>query len=129
MRWLDVLDDGRPILRLDERRYAYVDVEDAYLLVLSAQWDGDRPLIALNDGSTEPLACDTLVVGDDDALYCRVREGKLEARITTPAYYALSERIVENPGDPGGGFALRALGRLFPIGKRQHQAKPRTAQR
>ena len=112
-------------MRLDERRYAYVDVDDAHLLALSAQWDGDRPLIALNDGTTEPLACDTLVVSDDDALYCRVRSGKLEARMTTPAYYALSERIVE--GD--NGFALRALGRLFPIGQRQHQAKPRTAER
>ncbi len=95
---------------------------------MSAQWDGDRPLIALNDGTTEPLACETLAVGDGDALYCRVRDGALEARITTPAYYVLSERIVEDP-DRAGGFALRALGRLFPIGERQHQAKPSPAQR
>lgn len=111
LRWLDRLDDGRPILRLDERRYAYIDVEDAHLLALSARWDGDRAFIRLNDESEEELDYDSLSVGAGDALYADVRGGRLTARITTPAYYVLAERIE----DSGSGFALRAAGRLHPI--------------
>ena len=115
LRWLDVLPDGRPILRLDAARYAYVDVEDAMLLALSARWQGDRALLTLNDGTEEELAYDTLCVDPrDDALYCKVRDARLEARITTPAYYVLAERI-----QPAGRrFELRAAGRAFEIGPR-----------
>ena len=31
LRWLDVRDDGKNIVRLDDKRYAYVDVDDAHL--------------------------------------------------------------------------------------------------
>lgn len=112
LSWLDLREeDGRPILRLDERRYAYIDVEDAHLLVTSARWQGDRALVSLNDGSDEELAYDTLEVGDGEALYCRVRDRRLRARVTTPAYYVLAERIEET----ADGFALRAAGEVFPI--------------
>jgi hypothetical protein len=111
LRWLDRLDDGRPILRLDEKRYAYVDVDDADLLAVSARWDGDRAFIGLNDESEEELDYASLTVGADNALYCRVRGGRLTARVTTPAYYVLAERLEES----GDGFALRAAGRLHPI--------------
>jgi hypothetical protein len=106
LRWLDRLDDGRPILRLDEKRYAYVDVEDADLLALSARWRGDRVFLCLNDESEEELDYASLAVGPGHALYCRVRRGRLRARITTPAYYVLAEHIEEAPG----GFVLRAAG-------------------
>src|SRR5262245_13060798 len=71
LRWLDRRDeDGRPILRLDERRYAYVDVEDADLLVLSARWlAGDHLMLSLNDGSEEELDYATLRVGSANAMY------------------------------------------------------------
>ena len=116
LRWIDRLDDGRDVLRLDETRYAYLEVEDAHLLVVSARWQGDCATVTLNDGATEELAYDTLCTADDNALYCAVRAGRLEARITTPAYYALAEHIEEH-GD--GGFALRAAGGLFVIGRRE----------
>lgn len=111
LRWLDRLEDGRPILRLDEKRYAYVDVDDADLLVVSARWDGDRALIGLNDESEEELDYSSLTVSACNALYCRARSGRLTARVTTPAYYVLAERIEES----GDGFALRAVGRLHLI--------------
>jgi hypothetical protein len=115
LRWLDRLPDGRPILRLDERRYAYVDVEDADLLALSARWAGERALLVLNDEREEELDPATLEIGEGGALYCRVRGGVLTARVTTPAYYALAERIVETAP---GAFALRAGGQLFAIRRR-----------
>ena len=114
LRWLDRLDDGRPILRLDEKRYAYVDVDDAELLALSARWQGDRALLTLNDENEEELDYASLEVDADNALYCRVRGGRLTARITTPAYYVLAERIDESPD----GFVLRAAGATHRIGHR-----------
>ena len=115
LRWLDRLDDGRPILRLDERRYAYVDVDDAELLALSARWQGDRAFLTLNDESDEELDYASLEVDADNALYCSARGGRLTARITTPAYYALAERIEETST---GRFVLRAAGAEHAIGRR-----------
>jgi hypothetical protein len=112
LRWLDVRDDGRDIVRLDDQRYAYVEVDDAHLRALSARWDGDRVRLVLDDGSDEELAYETLAIGPGDALYCRVRGGRLRARLTTPAYAVIAERIEEVPG----GFALRAAGALHQIG-------------
>lgn len=112
LRWLDRLEDGRPILRLDERRYAYVDVDDTELLARGARWDGDRLILALNDGTEEELAYDTLRVRPDHSLVCDVRGGRLAARVTTAAYQVLSQRVVETPG---GGFALDAAGARHPL--------------
>lgn len=112
LRWLDRLEDGRPILRLDERRYAYVDVDDTELLARGARWDGDRLILALNDGTEEELAYDTLRVRPDHSLVCDVRGGRLAARVTTAAYQVLSQRVVETAG---GGFALDAAGARHPL--------------
>jgi hypothetical protein len=117
LRWIDRLDDGRPILRLDQQRYAYVDVDDAHLLVTSARWQDDRAFVTLNDGSEQELEYDSLQRGDDDALYCTVRNGRLDARVTTPAYYVLAERIAPSPSWDGA-FVLRAHDREFAIGRR-----------
>lgn len=111
LRWLDVRDDGKDLVRLDDKRYAYVDVEDAHLRAVSARWDGDRVRLVLDDGADEELAYDSLSTGSDDALYARVRGGRLRARVTTPAYQVIAQRIEEVPG----GFALRAAGALHPI--------------
>jgi hypothetical protein len=114
LRWMDRLDDGRPVLRLDEDRYVYLEVDDAPLLVTAARWQGDRAFITTNDGVEQELACESLRTGDDNAMYCSVRDGRLEARITTPAFYVLAEHIEES----ADGFGLRARGRLFDIGSR-----------
>lgn len=133
LRWLDLRDDGRPILRLDERRYAYIDIEDAALLVLSARWDRDRVWLTLNDGSEEELDYASLTIGAGHALYCTVRGGRLRARLTTAAYYRLATGIqpadaaTTATGDPGpdqagdASFVLVARGTVFPIRGRQQQ--------
>jgi hypothetical protein len=113
LRWLDVLPDGRNVVRLDAQRYAYVDVEDAHLRATSARWEGDRAWLVLDDGSEEELAYDTLTAASDDAVYCQVRGGTLRARVSTPAYYVLAEHIVETPT----GFALRAAGGTHAIAR------------
>src|SRR5215467_9035727 len=62
-RWLDRNDDGRYVLRLDERRFAYLDVDDTPLVARAARVDAaGRILLALSDGAEEPLDPATLTV-------------------------------------------------------------------
>jgi hypothetical protein len=110
LRWLDVRDDGRDIVRLDDRRYAYVEVEDAHLRARSARWDGDRCIMLWDDDRETELAYGTLRQAADHALYVQVHD-RLRGRIAGPAYHAIAERIVETPD----GFALDAAGRSWPI--------------
>jgi hypothetical protein len=107
-RWLDRLpaaapgtapagDEGRYVLRLDERRYAYVDVEDTPLVVTSLRWEngagGACAQLGLNDGSEEPLDARTLSIDGAGVLRCWVRAGKLEARLATSAAVVLAQNI------------------------------------
>lgn len=118
LRWLDVRDDGRDIVRLDEQRYAYIDVAAEHLRVTSARWvpgddgaESDHLELSLDDGTTEELAYTTLASGDDDALRCRVRGGKLRARFSTAAQQVALERVE----DDGAGPRLRAAGAAWTI--------------
>ncbi|MEJ7599102.1 MAG: hypothetical protein WKG01_14430 [Kofleriaceae bacterium] len=109
LRWLDVLDDGRDIVRLDDKRHAYVEVEDAHLRALSAHWDGDRCLVLWDDDQEEELDYASLRQAPDHAFYARAR-GKLRGRIAGAAHHAVTERIVEDDG-----FKLAAAGKQWPI--------------
>jgi hypothetical protein len=113
LRWLDVLDDGRDIVRLDARRYAYVDVEDAHLRARSARWTGDRCFVLWDDDRETELDYGSLRQAADHALYVRAC-GRLRGRIAGPAYHAVAERIIEAP-EARDGFALAAAGRRWPI--------------
>lgn len=112
LRWLDVRPtDGKDIIRLDDKRYAYVEIEDAHLRALSAHWDGDRCRILWDDDHEEELDYAHLRQAPDNALYTTARAGKLRGRIASPAYQTVAERIVE----AGTGFALEAAGQRWPI--------------
>jgi hypothetical protein len=108
LRWLDVL-DGRDIIRLDDKRYAYVEVEDAHLRAKSAHWDGDRVRVLWDDDEERELDYTTLRQAEDHAFYAQV--GKLRGRLAGPAYHAIVERVVE----AADGFALDAAGARWPI--------------
>jgi hypothetical protein len=110
LRWMDVLDDGRDIVRLDEKRYAYVEVEDAHLRARSARWDGERCLVLWDDEHEAELDYGDLRQAADHALYTRARD-RLRGRIAGPAYHAIAERIVETNGE----FCLEAAGKRWPI--------------
>src|SRR5262245_35825796 len=99
-RWLDRLPppDGRYVLRLDERRFAYLDdVEDTPLVARAARIDpaGDVRL-ALSDGSEERLDPATLTVDDAGVLRAWVRDGRLEARLATSAAAVLGDALSED---------------------------------
>lgn len=110
LRWLDVRDDGRDIVRLDDKRYAYVEIEDAHLRAKSARWDGERCLVLWDDDQEEELDYGSLRQAEDNAFYARVR-GKLRGRIAGPAHHAIAEHVVETDR----GFALAASGAQWPI--------------
>src|SRR6476620_5856699 len=81
LRWLDVRDDGRDIIRLDDKRYAYVEIEDAHLRALSARWEAGRCFVLWDDDRERELAYATLRQAADHALYARV--GPLRGRIAS----------------------------------------------
>jgi hypothetical protein len=110
LRWLDVRDDGRDIVRLDDKRYAYVDIEDAHLRARSARWRDARCFITWDDEDERELDYGSLRQAADHALYALAR-GRLRGRVAGPAYHAVAERIVED----GDGFALEAAGRRWKI--------------
>jgi hypothetical protein len=115
-RWLDRLDDGRYILRLDQDRFAYLDVEDTPLVVRALRVDGDRVSLQLSDGSEEPLDPLTLTVDGQGILRCWVRARRIEARLATSAAAVLAERITETPQGPA--LALGA-GPRQPLARRR----------
>lgn len=112
-RWLDRLPppEDRYVLRLDAQRFAYLEVEDTPLVATSLRLAGERALLGLQDGSEEALDPATLTVDDQGILRCRVRGGRLEARLDTAASAVLADRI-----EDGG---LRLAGALTPISARR----------
>ena len=113
-RWLDRLPppDGRYILRLDARRFAYLDVDDTPLLVRAARVDpAGAVFLALSDGAEEPLDPATLTVDGAGQVRAYVRGGRLEARLSSSALAALADRFTECDGRP----AWRAETRLIPL--------------
>jgi len=113
--WLDRLPapDGRYVLRLDEKRFAYLeDVADTPLVARAARVDADGGVrLALSDGSEEPLDPATLTVDDAGVLRAWVRGGRLEARLASSAAAVLADAITEDAGRP----LLRLAGRTYAI--------------
>jgi hypothetical protein len=105
-RWLDRNPDGRWVLRLDERRFVYLDVDDAPFVVRSLRWQGDRAWVRLSDDSDEELDYGSVRLRGSQP-YCRVKGGRFDARVATAAWGALAEQI--------DGERLRAAGREWPI--------------
>ncbi len=112
-RWLDRNPDGRYVLRLDERRFVYLDVDDAPFVVRSLRWEGDRAIAQLSDGGEEALDASTLRLKRGVA-YATVK-GRFDARLATAAWGALQARLHERDGAvwldaAGGPYRLGKLG-------------------
>jgi hypothetical protein len=116
-RWLDRLPppDGRYVLRLDERRFAYLeDVADTPLVARAARVDpAGAVFLALSDGSEEALDPATLTVDDAGVLRAWVRGGRLEARLASSAAAVVADQI--DVSEDGGRPRLRLAGRSYAI--------------
>jgi hypothetical protein len=111
-RWLDRDEEGKWVLRLDGERFVWVEVEDAPHYVRSARWEGERVMVLLADGGEEELAYGTVRVRGG-RVYCLVKNGRFEARVSTAAWGVLGEGVEERDG---GRMALRAAGKEWEIG-------------
>jgi hypothetical protein len=90
---------GRYVIYLAGQK-CYVDVEDTAFVVWEATLEGgERIVIRLSDDTWESLNLDTLYVGGDNVLYCRVKDGRFPARFRRAAYYQLAEHVQEELGE------------------------------
>jgi uncharacterized protein len=76
-----------------------VEVDDAPFVVVRAERDGDRLMLTLNDLAREALAPETLRFRVGGVPYCRVKDGRFEARWSRAATYQLLQHVQSD--DPG----------------------------
>jgi hypothetical protein len=104
--------DGSYFLQVGDER-ASITVEDTPYVVKSVEGDATSGFtVVLNDEEREPLDYDSLEVGPDNVLYCRVKRGAFPARFLRAAYYHLSDCL---GADDDGGFFFNVAGRRYPV--------------
>ncbi|MFA9434342.1 MAG: hypothetical protein ACERKR_06660 [Deltaproteobacteria bacterium] len=112
---------GLYIIQMGKQR-CYLEVEDTPLVITgvlhTAEREGDKPeqlLLAIKHLETrESLDPESLWIGEQNVLYCRVMEGEIPARFLRPAYYQLAEFIQEDKEQ--NRFYLSLGGKRFYIG-------------
>jgi hypothetical protein len=98
---LKIDDCGRYFIELNDEIY-YLDVEDTVFVVTSVFHTTDlggsheQIEVLLSDDCREILDPDSLSVGEDNILYCRVKGGRFAARFLRKSYYQLTEFIEED---------------------------------
>ena len=94
---------GLYIIQMEKQR-CYLEVEDTPLVITgvlhTAEREGDKPeqlLLAIKHLEThESLDPESLWIGEQNVLYCRVMAGGIPARFLRPAYYQLAEFVHED---------------------------------
>lgn len=91
---------GRYILSMNGEN-CYLEVEDTPFVIqeVVASPNPNHPtslLLKLNDGTEETLKVETLRVGQDNVLYCKVKEARYEARLLRSAYYQLAQFLQQD---------------------------------
>ena len=76
--------------------WAYVSIEGPPLFVRTVEIADAQVVVALSDGTAERLDPGTLRQGEDGALYCSARGGKLAARFTPDAAQRLAPVVAED---------------------------------
>jgi hypothetical protein len=109
---------GKYLIALKEECY-YLDVEDT-VFVVGSVYKTELPdngrvqiVILLNDDSCEKLKMNSLHIGRDNVLYCRVKEGKFTARFSRNSYYQLAEFIEQS--ENGNHFFINLNGEKYII--------------
>lgn len=91
-----------------------VEVEDAPFAVVRFEAEGDGFALWLSDGSREALEPGSLRLRERDVPYCRVKDGRFEARFSRAAAYQLLLRVEAQP--EGGPPTLAVGGRVYALG-------------
>lgn len=89
-----------------------VDVKDTAYVVWGVDYSDDsRVMLTLSDWSKEELNPESVWIGNNNVLYCRVKQGKFPCRFARKAFYQISGLLFEE----NNRFYLRIKGFLYPI--------------
>ncbi len=108
--------EGRYIINWQGSR-CYVDVEDAAFVVTRVLFEEKTTegkagfVLSLSDGTKENLMPETLSAGNDNVLYCKIKNETFPARFNRPAYYQLAEHVEEESRI----YFVRLNGSKYPI--------------
>ncbi|MEA2039415.1 MAG: DUF1285 domain-containing protein [Thermodesulfobacteriota bacterium] len=113
---------GRYVIKWGDQT-CYVDVEDTAFVVRRVIYEHDdqnknaRFALVLSDDTEEALLPDSLFVGKDNVLYCRVKNHSFPARFNRAAYYQLAQYVEED----NNTYYLLLNGKKYDITQRQFQ--------
>ncbi len=107
---MDVTSDGQYVIHYGDYTYP-ISVEDTPYFVTGVRYDGfgsfERIFINTSDGETEELAVHTIYCGKNNALYCRIKKGRMPARFMRSPSFNILERLEEEPGGRVFSSSLR----------------------
>ena len=115
-RNMELDSEGRYVINWRGER-CWVDVEDTAFVIRRVVYQNDertgngRFLMNLSDDTEEALVPDTLRVGKENVLYCKVKNRIFPARFMRAAYYQLAEYIEEE----NGSYYLSLNGQKYTI--------------
>jgi hypothetical protein len=108
--------EGRYIINWQDS-LCYVDVEDTAFVVTRVLFEEKTTegkagfVLSLSDGTKVNLMPETLSAGNDNVLYCKIKNKTFPARFIRPAYYQLAEHVEEEKGI----YFVRLNGSKYPI--------------
>jgi hypothetical protein len=112
---VDITSDGQYVIHYGDYTYP-IRVEDTPYFVTGVRYDGfgcfERIFINTSDGETEELAVHTIYCGSNNALYCRIKHGRMPARFMRSPSFNILERLEE---EPGGKYSLRLCGQRIDL--------------
>lgn len=100
---MELDEQGDYIISLGDDR-CYVEVEDTAFVVWRVVFEDKNDsneskfILYLSDDSREALSPLTLFLGDENVLYCKVKNQAFPARFCRAAYYQLAKYIEEEEG-------------------------------
>lgn len=109
-RSVNITDKGEYVLHYGEHTYP-IRVEDAPYFVSGVRFEGfgsfERIFLTLSSGETEELDPNTLYCGDNNALYCRIKKGRMIAKFKRSPSFSILERLDESSD---GKYFVRLCG-------------------
>lgn len=115
---LQMDEEGKYFIELNDEIY-YLDVEDTPFVVTAvykthAPDNGHEQIeVMLSDDCLEVLDLNSLSIGRDNVIYCRIKGGKFPARFVRKSYYQLAEFIEEDNTE--GTFCIALNNRKYYI--------------
>ena len=120
---VDITADGRYVIHYGNHTYPIV-VEDTPYFITGVRFEGfasfERIFITLSSGDIEELDIYSLYCGANNALYCRIKGGRMPARfMRSPSFYIL-ERLEE---ETDGQYSVRLCGQKIELKVKEEECE------